>query len=46
MHQSNVILNAANKLRSFLEILILTQFAPMLIAPLSIRSEVSFFAHV
>jgi hypothetical protein len=46
MHQSNVMLKTANNLRFFLEILILTQFAPMLIAPLFIRSEVSLFAHV
>jgi hypothetical protein len=46
MQQSNVMLKTSNNLRFFLEILILTQFAPMLIVPPSIRSEVSFFAYV
>jgi hypothetical protein len=42
----NVMLKTAKNLQFFLQILILTQFAPMLIAPLSICSEGSFFAYV
>jgi hypothetical protein len=46
MHKSYVMLKTANNLRLFLQILILAQFAPMLIGLLSICSEGSFFAYV
>jgi hypothetical protein len=46
MHRSNVMMKTANNTRFFLQILILTQFASMLIAPLSLWSEGSFFAYV
>jgi hypothetical protein len=42
----HVMLKTANNLQFFLQILILKQFAPILIALLSICSEGSFFTYV
>jgi hypothetical protein len=39
-------LKTANNLQFFLQIMILTRFAPLLISPLPIYSEGSFFAYV